>query len=142
WVFEVNIFWKWVGLRFEMVGQTIDLAQYNDTNPANATLARTAVGAVRGQGPAQLDGLGYYIEAYGWILGDVNFLETPGIEAAPRLKRFSVAKEPRWGLMLAAKYEHVAFDVTGLPAQADGSLDPAQGHYSIDVFELGLNAWA
>jgi hypothetical protein len=36
--------------------------------------------------------------------------------------------------------------VTGLPTQTDAtgaiSPDPGQGHYQIDVFELGVNAWA
>jgi phosphate-selective porin len=143
WAVEANVPIKFLGLRFEMVGQTIDLAQYNDANPVNASLTRTTTGTHG----AQLDGLGYYIELYGWILGDVNFLETPGIEAAPRLKKFAPAKEPKWGLMLAVKYEHVGFDVKNLPAGAPNAMgnptvDPGQGNYSIDVFEMGLNAWA
>jgi hypothetical protein len=142
WAVEANVPWQRIGLRFEMVGQTLDIAQYNDTNPAAASLARTA-----GKRGATLDGLGYYVELYGWILGDVGFLETPGLEAAPRIKRFAAAREPRWGLQLLAKYEHIGFDVKGLPQGAPDAMgnptkDPAEGSYELHAFELGVNAWA
>lgn len=143
WAVEVNVPIKWVGARFELVGNTTALAQYEDTNPANASLTR----APTNQAGANLDGLGYYVELYGWILGDANFLETPGLEPVPKMKKYSPAKEPMWGLQILAKYEHVGFSVNKLPAGALGmngapGVDPAQGNYEIHVFELGLNAWA
>ncbi len=131
WALEANLPWKKIGLRFEFVHQNIALAEYNDTNPVNAMLTRTVGSA------GTLDGYGTYLELYGWILGDVNFLETPGLEAAPRIKKFSPAAEPKWGLMLAAKYENINFDVTGL---TPGNL--ALGNYLLHVFEFGVNAWA
>ncbi len=93
-----------------------------------------------------LCGTAYYLELYGWLLGDMSMLETPGLEAAPRYTRFNDTQKPRWGLMVAAKYEHLGFDVGGLPtgaptAMGTATLDPAVGHYAIDAFELGVNAW-
>jgi hypothetical protein len=131
WAVEANVpVWRKVGLRFEFVNQDIDLAQYNDTNPMNAAIVRSA--AIRG---GHLGGYGMYLQAHVWILGDVRFLETPGLEPAPRLHKLT-QRIPRWGLMVAAKYERLSFDITGLPAG-----DPAGGHYQIQAFELGVNAW-
>lgn len=122
------------GLRAEMVHQSMGLEQYNDTNPTLAKLVRTRAGAGR------LAGYGYYVELFAWVLGGWSFIDTPGLETAPRLKSFKVS-EPRWGLMLAAKYDHVDFDVSGLPASGDGTTNPAWGTYRIDAFEFGINAW-
>jgi phosphate-selective porin len=143
WAIEANIPIKKIGVRFELIHQSIDLAQYSDS--VNATAAALKRGG--GQRGASLDGYGYYLELYYWILGDANFLETPGLETAPRIKRFAVAKEPTWGLMVAAKYDHVGFDVSGLPKTPDAMgnatvPDKAEGNYSVDAFELGVNAWA
>jgi hypothetical protein len=136
WAVEANVPIKWVGARFELVHQSLDLAQYNDTNPVNATILRSA-----GQRGANLDGYAYYIELYAWILGDWSFIETPGLETAPRLRHFAAPREGLWGLMVAAKYEHVGFDVTGLPQAPGGSPDRAAGAYEVHAFELGVNAW-
>lgn len=141
WAVEANVPVKWIGARFELVHQSTDLAQYDDANTMNAALTRTLVGR-----NANLDALGYYVELYGWILGDVNYIETPGLETQPRIKKWSVAKEPRWGLQLLAKYEHIGMDVSKLPGgppdmMGNATIDPAQGHYSLDVMEFGANAW-
>ncbi len=150
WAVEANIpVWK-LGLRFEAVGQTMDLAQYFDANPTAATMTRSKawLGTAPGHGgEANLNGIGYYLELYGWILGDVNYLETPGQEATPHIKKFAAAHEPTWGLMVAAKYEHVDFNVIRLQGALQGgsgafTADPGEGNYSIDAFELGVNAWA
>ena len=115
--------------------QSIDIEQYDDANTVNATLVRTMAGGGR------LSGYGYYIEAFAWILGDVNFMDTPGLEPAPHIRTFRETPAPTWALMLAAKYDHVNFDVTGLPAQTDGTANPGAGSYRIDAFEFGANAW-
>ena len=143
WALEANVpVWSRIGARFELVHQSMGLAQYNDANTVNATLVRSTATNL-----GKLDGYGYYVELYGWILGDVSFIETPGIEAAPRIKKFAAAKEPKWGLQVTAKYEHVGFTVSGLPAGApdmmgNATKDPAEGYYQVHAFELGLNAWA
>ena len=141
WAVEANVpLWKFIGARFELVHQSIEFARYDDTNTINATLVRAA-----GQRGGKLDGTAYYLELYGWILGDMSMIETPGLEPAPRYTRFNDTKKPRWGLMVAAKYEHVGFDVSGLNgttnAMGAAVADPASGHYSVHAFELGLNAW-
>jgi len=140
WAVEANVpVWSRAGLRFEYIHQSIDLGMYNDTNPMNAQLVRS--GPLSG---GKLDGSAFYIEAYGWLLGDDRFVETPGLETAPRLRDILVPK-PKWAVMIAAKYERVSFDITGLPtsASAMGAVaNPAQGHYQLQVFELGVNAWA
>jgi hypothetical protein len=142
WALELNVPVKKVGLRWEFVHVSQALAQYNDTvSASSASLKRSA--PIRG---SKLEGYSTYIQLYGWILGDVNFLETPGLELPPKMKKFTWAQEPKWGLMLTAKYEYTNFAVNGLPAQVDpmtgtGTLDPAQGTYIVHTFELGVNAW-
>ncbi len=143
WALEANIPIKKVGLRWEFVDQSAALAQYNDTVNAPAATLKRATGI---QG-VKLDGFSTYVELYGWILGDVNFLETPGLEPMPKMKKFTWAQEPKWGLMLAAKFEYTNFDLKGLPAGAVNPMtmvagvDPAQGNYRVYTGELGLNAW-
>jgi hypothetical protein len=143
WALELNVPVKKVGLRWEFVDQSASLAQYSDTvNTAAASLKRS--GPARG---VKLDGYSTYIELYGWILGDVNFLESPGQELPPKIKKFTWSKEPKWGLMLAAKYEFTNFSLSGLPAGPVDAMtmmatkDPAEGTYTVHTFELGLNAW-
>jgi phosphate-selective porin len=140
WALEVNApVWRWAGLRFEYVHVSQELGMYNDTNPSGATVTR--VGPLTG---GSLDGYGMYLEAWGWVIGDNRFVERPGLETAPRLKALQ-QPSPRWGLMLTAKYERLAFDVSGLPLSVGmmGNV-PAlvQGHYLIQTFEVGVNAWA
>jgi phosphate-selective porin len=138
---ELNVPIKWAGVRAELVYQKIGLAEYNDTAPGGLLKrpARLRTG--------ELEGIGYYIEAYGWLIGDSSFMGSSlGLEDAPRYKKFTPAPEPRWGLMVAAKYEHIGFNVRNLsgttdPVTATTVADPAEGRYALDVFELGLNAW-
>ncbi|MEO6954395.1 MAG: porin [Polyangia bacterium] len=137
WAVEANVpFWRRMGARFELVHDDIALARYDDSGTANAALARAP--GLRG---AQLRGTAYYLELFGWIIGDSSFLQTPGLEPMPRLKRGPVPR-PRWGLMLALKYGHLGMDLGGITAAGTGvTSDPTQGHYSVDTFEAGLNAW-
>ena len=144
WAIEVNVPINRIGVRFEYIGVSMDLAQYFDTQPATGTATRSKPFINGNGGAANLNGFGYYLEAYGWILGDTSYLETPGIEAMPRL-RHAPAPEPRWGLMVAARYEHLEFNVIplkNLDANNVPIVDPAEGRYSVDTFELGVNAWA
>jgi hypothetical protein len=144
WALEVNIPVKKIGLRWEFVHQNMELAQYNDTISATSANNLKRNAPLRG---SVLDGYSTYFELYGWILGDVNFLESPGLELPPKIKKFTWAQEPKWGLMVAAKYEYTNFDITGLPAGPIDmttmmpTKDPAQGSYIVHTFELGLNAW-
>jgi hypothetical protein len=133
WALEVNVPVKRLGLRWEFVDTAISLAQYNDSG--SPSLKRSA--PIRG---GKLEGYSTYLELYGWILGDVNFLDTPGLEPLPKMKKFTWAQEPKWGLMLALKYEYTRFSVSGLP-MGMGAPDPAQGSYQVQTFEAGLNAW-
>jgi phosphate-selective porin len=141
WALEANLpVTDKYGLRFEYVHQKTGLAEYDDTNPTLAKLVRSA--ALTG---GSLDGYGLYLEAFAWIIGDIHFTELPGVEPMPRVRDLLVPK-PKWALMLAAKYERLAFDVGGLPTAAmptgGNMINPAQGHYQVDAFELGVNAWA
>jgi hypothetical protein len=155
WAVEANVpLFRKINLRFELVHQSTDLAVYYDlVNPPKGT-TWNGQPVVRGTPASKngapvrnnnLEGYSYYVQASYWILGDVNFLETPGLEAAPRIKQYSVAAEPKWGLMLTAKYEHVDFDVvlppTLNPATNTTTADPGAGNYQVHTFELGLNAW-
>jgi hypothetical protein len=134
WALEANIPAGKMGLRFELMHDSIDLTQYNAASDVAGLVTRAAAPG------AHLTALGYYVEAYAWLLGELDFLEPPGLESMPRLRPYSTAPAPTWGLMLAIKYEHLGFDVLGLPATT--ARDPSEGHYQIDSFELGVNAWA
>jgi hypothetical protein len=142
WALELNVPIKKVGFRWEYVNVSQSLAQYNDTiNAPAASQKRSA--PIRG---GKLEGYSTYFQLYYWILGDVNFIDTPGLELAPKMKRFTWAQEPKWGLMVTAKYEYTNFSVSGLPVGTDPMTmamvaDPAQGGYQVHTFELGANAW-
>jgi phosphate-selective porin len=130
WALELNVpVFRYGGLRAEYMHQSIDVGEYNDVNPGNGNLTRYF------SSNGRLEGWGSYVELYGWIHGDIN-VDRPGLYQVPHWNGYITPKSPLWALMLAAKYEHVELDVTGLPAN-----DPALGHYSLDVFELGGNLW-
>jgi hypothetical protein len=136
YAFELSVpLWKRVGLRSEFVHQSIDLRQYNDVNPGTGNLTRT-----RGAS-GNLTGWGAYAEAYAWVWlsGAVNAAR-PGYYDVPHWSGYRPPLEPHFGLMLAAKYEHVEFDV-GIPTNGKAAVDPAAGHYALDTFELGANLW-
>jgi phosphate-selective porin len=120
-----------VGLRAELIHSSMNIAQYHDT-------------AMR-EGPftgGRLTGLGYYVEAWAWAMGDMSIVPTPSLPGGSKLKHpLPAAKDPRLGLKLLAKYEHVGLDLH-LPAiGSDAVQDPADGHYAIDAFSLGADAW-
>ncbi|MCU1283101.1 MAG: hypothetical protein JWM53_6647 [bacterium] len=126
------------GLRSEFVHQSMDVRAYNDVNPGTGNLTRT-------NGPKGfLDGYGAYVEAYAWIGGPVN-VDKPGLYQVPHWNGYITPPPPRWAVMLAAKYEHVEFAISGLPqstnAAGNAVGDPANGHYALDTFELGTNFW-
>ena len=129
WALEAHIPIKKFGVKWELVHQSIDISQYNDVTPAAPTRDATAPGA-------KLEGTATYVEAYYWILGDRDMIEPPGLEPIPRLKAFKSSADPKWGLQVLAKYEHLSFDVSGLPDK-----DPAQGNVNVNAIELGLNGW-
>jgi hypothetical protein len=148
WAIEANVpIWK-LGLRFEYIHVSEGLQQFVDgvvETPGNVP------GLKRGASPAAnrtafMDGYGLYFEVWGWILGDNSFIERPGLELMPRMKRYSWAKDPKWGVMVAAKYELTNFNISGLPGTTNAmtgvtTADPAQGNYKVHTFELGVNAW-
>jgi len=105
--------------------------QYNDSNPAFRRRW-----CARWTGRGHLDGYGYYIEAFAWVL-ERRYDRNPGHRGGATHTAVCAFVRSQWGLMLAAKYDHVKFDVTGLPTAAGGALDPAQGSYRVDAFELG-----
>jgi len=127
---ELNlpVFEQSVGLRAEYIYQSIDLSQYNDTATARAKA-----------GSGKLSGGGGYVEAYAWI-GEKVDVDLPGLYKVPHWSGYVAPPPPRWAVMLAAKYEHLGFDVDGLPSGKKAP-DPASGSYSLDVFELGGSLW-
>ena len=145
WGLELRVpIWKW-GIQSELIHVDEHLASYYDSvNVPNAATGSWS-GASFSRSPPRpggvLEGYGWYIEAFAWILGNVNMLETPGLEPMPHIKSFAAAPAPRWGLRVLARYEHVGFDVRGLAA-VDGSADPGAGSYELHTFALGLDGWA
>jgi hypothetical protein len=136
YAFELSVpLWRRLGLRSEFVHQSIDLRQYNDVNPGTGNLKRTRGAA------GTLTGWGAYAEIYGWVwLSGVVNPSRPGYYDIPHWGGYRPPLEPHWGLMLAAKYEHVELDV-GVPPSGNAAADPAAGHYALDTFELGANLW-
>jgi hypothetical protein len=125
YAFELNVpLWRRLGLRGELVHEGIDLREYNDVGSA-----RTA-GA-----PGQLDGWGGYVEAWAWVWRRVE-ISRFGVYDVPHWSGYHAPAPPKWGLMVAAKWEHVEFAISDLP-----SGDPANGHFALDTFELGANLW-
>jgi hypothetical protein len=130
YAFELNVpLFARYGLRSEYTHERIDIREYDDVNPGNGNLTRTA--AVTGS----LAGWGTYVEAYAWIGGPIE-VDKPGLYSLPHWTGYRPPPAPRWALQLAAKYEHVEWNVSGLAAK-----DPAVGRYALDVFELGANLW-
>lgn len=133
---NVPVFYR-VGVRGEYVYESIDLREYADVNAAG-TVSRTSGAA------ATLSGHGAYGEVYVWLGQDVN-VDRPGLYQVPHWHGYVPAPAPAWAVMLAAKYEHVAFDIDALPqaTNAAGNLvaDAANGHYALDTFELGASLW-
>jgi hypothetical protein len=134
WALEAHLPFRRYGLKWEYAHQDISLGQWNDTS------ATRGPPATRG---GKLSGYGTYVEFYAWVLGGRETLEPPGIEAAQRIDFAKQTVAPTWGLQLLAKWDHVEYDISGLPmGGAMGTTpDPAQGHYAIDAVEGGANAW-
>ncbi len=131
---ELNVpLFERVGLRAEYTHQRIELNEYNDT-----TVGRTP-GA-----EGTLTGSGGYVEAYVWLGQKVN-VDHPGLYQTPHWNGYKKPGPAKIGVMLAAKYEHVGFDVDVLPAATTGAKKPVAdggvGSYSLDVFELGATLW-
>jgi Phosphate-selective porin O and P len=142
WALEVNVPVRGrYGVRAEYVHQAIDLHQYEDVNPSPSAGAGAGTGnPTRTDGPfAHLDGWGAYVAAWAWIGGDIN-ADHPGLYSVPHWTGYVTPKPPRWAVLLAAKYEHVEFDITNLP-MVGSKPDPATGHYGLDTFALGASIW-
>ena len=149
WAVEMRVpVWKF-GVQGELMHVSEDLAGYYDSvNVPNAMSGKWSGGSFSRSGAkpgGNLDGYGGYIEAFAWILGDVNFIETPGLEPMPHIKKFAPAKEPLWGLRLLARFEELSFNVRGLAPVTDAmgmvGNDVAVGLYKLKQFGFGVDAW-
>lgn len=150
WALEARVpIWKF-GVQGELMHVSEDLLSYYDSvNVPNAMTGKWSGSNFTRSAPkagGNLDGYGGYVEAFAWILGDVNFIETPGLEPVPHIKKFAPAKEPLWGLRVLARYEQVSFNVSGLPGILDPATgmttgDAAVGLYKLHTFGLGVDAW-
>jgi hypothetical protein len=150
WAVEARVpIWKF-GVQGELIHVSEDLLSYYDSvNVPNAMTGKWSGSSFARSGAksgGNLAGFGGYIEAFAWILGDVNFIETPGLEPMPHIKKFAPAKEPLWGLRVLARYEQLSFNVSGLPGIVDPTSgtttgDAAVGLYKLHQFGLGLDAW-
>jgi hypothetical protein len=128
WALELNLpIGRRFGLRGEYMSQSIDLRRYDDVNPGNGNLKRTSGTA------GNLKGWAAYGEAYAWIGRPPN-VDKPGLYQTPHWNGYVPPKPPRWAVMLAARYEHVSFGVSGLN-------DVAGGRYTLDSLSLGTSLW-
>lgn len=137
WALELNVPIGRFGLRAEYVHQSIDVRQYDDVSGTNGT-------ATRATGPSGLfSGDAFYVQAYVWITDRMN-IDPVGRYATPHWRGFQPPTPPRFALQLVAKYEHLDFGVSGLPSMGTGATakaDPANGHYQLDVIEVGATLW-
>jgi hypothetical protein len=150
WAVELRVpVWKF-GLQGELMHVSEDLLSYYDSvNVPNAATGKWNGSSFARSGPkagGNLDGYGGYLELFAWILGDVNFFETPGLESMPHIKKFTPAKAPVWGLRALMRYEQVNFNVTGLPGIIDPmtgttTADVAVGNYTLHTINFGFDAW-
>ncbi|HEX6838290.1 MAG TPA: hypothetical protein VF334_17055, partial [Polyangia bacterium] len=150
WGVEMRVpIWKF-GLQGEFIHVSEDVLSYYDSvNVPNATTGKWSGSAFSRSAPkagGNLDGYGGYIEAFAWILGDVNMIETPGLEPMPHIKKFAAAKEPLWGLRVLARYEQVSVNISGVPGAVDPASgtttgDPSVGNYKLHMFGLGVDGW-
>jgi hypothetical protein len=129
---EVNVpLTRRFGLRGEYMHQSIDIREYLDINDNSGNLKRTLGSS------GNLEGLGGYVEAYAWIGGPLS-VDLPGLYQVPHWSGYVPPPVPRWALMLAARYEHVEQNITGLSAKMR---DPWQGKMALDTFAAGANFW-
>ena len=133
WALELNApVTDRVGLRAELIHSSIDISQYHDSDVRSGPFPG-----------GHFTGLGYYVEAWAWAMGDMSIVPTPSLPGGSKLKHPIGPLEPaRWGIKLLAKYEHVGIDLELPPiGGAGGDMDPGAGHYAIDAFSLGADAW-
>lgn len=125
YAFELNLpCGSRAALRGELAHQGIDLRRYDDA------------GAIRTAGPtAHLDGWGGYLAASAWVWRKVE-ISRFGHYDIPHWRGYHPPSPPSWGLMLAAKWDHVELAIGDLPPGGR-----ARGHYALDTFELGANLW-
>jgi phosphate-selective porin len=125
------------GVRGEYLHQSIELREYQDTSNLGST---TRVRGARGK----FVGSGGYAEVYAWLGGDVH-ADHPGLYSSPHWKGYKPTPPVAWAVLLAAKYEHIGFDVENLPAETSASgkavADAGVGHYGLNVYELGASLW-
>jgi hypothetical protein len=159
WAVEARVpIWKF-GLQAELMHTSQDLLSYYDSVNVPTVTVDPATGKQTSSkwngapfkrsapsGGGSIDGYGGYIEAFAWILGDVNFIETPGLEPMPRMKKWALQKEPKWGLRVLARYEQVNMNITGLqgvidPKSGTTTADPGVGNYRLHTIGLGIDAW-
>ena len=150
WGVELRVpIWKF-GVQGELIHVSEGLFSYYDSvNVPNAATGKWSGAPFTRSAPAaggKLDGTGGYIEAFAWILGDVSFIETPGLEPFPRLKPLAPVKPPVWGLRVLARYEQVSASISGIPGMIDPASatttgDPSVGSYTLRTFGLGLDGW-
>lgn len=115
------------GLRFEYVHKEQDLEE--DDVSASSTGKLTPLGKGR------LDGSSFYVQAWGWILGDDRIIGEPGLQMPTRLKKFA-DPAPRHGLMVTARIEDLQETITGATPG-----NPAVGKTHVIAPELGVNYW-
>jgi hypothetical protein len=135
---ELNVpLFERYGVRGEYLHQSIELREYQDTSNMGA------VGRARGA-RGRFVGSGGYAEMYAWLGGDVH-ADHPGLYASPHWKGYKAPPPVAWSVLLAAKYEHIGFDVEDLPTAASATgkatTDAGVGHYGLDIFELGASLW-
>lgn len=136
WAVELNAPIGPFGLRFEMVGVLDRLGVY-DKNDKTYDKTRKTLGHL------DRDGLGFYVQAWYWVLGDYTILPTPGQELPARWRGYK-PEIGKWKLavFLSARYERLQVN---LRESAGSQLADDQkgmlGEMTVDTAELGVNAW-
>jgi phosphate-selective porin len=93
-------------------------------------------------GGAEQRGHSYYVELFGWLLGDDKIIgDQQGLEPFARFSKFGV-KPVRDGVMLALRYEHLDETISADSDSVALNLpDPAVGNTKVDSLAFGINYW-
>ena len=120
------------GVRWEFVGKTQPLSQYDITTPASPKI----------QSGLHLKGWSTYGEAWAWVLGDDRIIGEPGMQMPTRYKKFGV-KPPQHGLMLAVRVDYLDEDLTvdSSSSALVSAKSAAVGKTKLTAVAIGANYW-
>lgn len=91
----------------------------------------------------KLSGLGYYVEASYWLLGDASMIDALGYSTPAHLDFSKVdAPKPKRGFQVLAKYEHLGATYDSASRSGVADAKNVDGDVKVDAVTLGFNYYA